>query len=156
MSIVRLFLCTPYRDGSGYDDRLHLSSWLCDDGISWHAQRVARSPSPHFLLAGLHASGASGTKNLGRNGQVDASHHHCVALWAPAQSGLLEHASARQLVGAGSLGDLAATYQWDPADFSVVLFRPNFMLASEKYPMKVHKNQLLLTSCLALKSLGKP
>ena len=32
----------------------------------------------------------------------------------------------------------------DP-DFSVVLFRPNFMLASEGYPMKVHKNQRLLT-----------
>jgi hypothetical protein len=30
-------------------------------------------------------------------------------------------------------------------DFSVVLFRPNFMLASEGYPMKVHKNQRLLT-----------
>jgi hypothetical protein len=27
------------------------------------------------------------------------------------------------------------------ADFSVVLFRPNFMLASEKHPMKAHKNQ---------------
>jgi hypothetical protein len=31
------------------------------------------------------------------------------------------------------------------SDFSVVLFRPNFMLASEGYPMKVHKNQRLLT-----------
>jgi hypothetical protein len=30
-------------------------------------------------------------------------------------------------------------------DFSVVLFRPNFMLVSEVYPMKVHKNQWLLT-----------
>ena len=30
-------------------------------------------------------------------------------------------------------------------DFSVVLFRPNFMLASEEYPMKAHKNQWLLT-----------
>jgi hypothetical protein len=30
-------------------------------------------------------------------------------------------------------------------DFSVVLFRPNFMLASEEHPMKVHKNQRLLT-----------
>jgi hypothetical protein len=29
-------------------------------------------------------------------------------------------------------------------DFSVVLFRPNFMLSSEGYPMKVHKNQRLL------------
>jgi hypothetical protein len=30
-------------------------------------------------------------------------------------------------------------------DFSVVLFRPNFMLAFEGFPMKVHKNQRLLT-----------
>src|SRR4029434_9571326 len=29
------------------------------------------------------------------------------------------------------------------SDFSVVLFRPHFMLASEEYPMKVHKNQWL-------------
>jgi len=29
-------------------------------------------------------------------------------------------------------------------DFSVVLFRPDFMLASEKQPMKAHKNQQLL------------
>ena len=27
------------------------------------------------------------------------------------------------------------------ADFSVVLFRPNFMLASEEHSMKAHKNQ---------------
>ncbi len=26
-------------------------------------------------------------------------------------------------------------------DFSVMLFRPNFMLVSEEYPMKTHKNQ---------------
>jgi len=31
-------------------------------------------------------------------------------------------------------------------DFSVVLFRPNCMLASEKHPMKVHKNQCVLTN----------
>ncbi len=30
-------------------------------------------------------------------------------------------------------------------DFSVMLFRPHFMLASEGHPMKVHKNQWLLT-----------
>jgi hypothetical protein len=30
-------------------------------------------------------------------------------------------------------------------DFSVVLFRPNFMLASDGYPMKVHKHQGLST-----------
>jgi hypothetical protein len=29
-------------------------------------------------------------------------------------------------------------------DFSVVLFRSNFMLVSEEYLMKVHKNQWLL------------
>jgi hypothetical protein len=29
-------------------------------------------------------------------------------------------------------------------DFSVVLFRPNFMLAFEEYLMKAHKNQWLL------------
>jgi hypothetical protein len=34
---------------------------------------------------------------------------------------------------------------WLTSDFSVVLFRPNFMLASEEHPMKVHKNQRLLT-----------
>ena len=28
-------------------------------------------------------------------------------------------------------------------DFSVVLFRPKFMLVSEEYPMKTHKNQWL-------------
>jgi hypothetical protein len=33
----------------------------------------------------------------------------------------------------------------NPADFSVVLFRPNFMLTSEEHPMKAHKNQWLLT-----------
>jgi hypothetical protein len=30
-------------------------------------------------------------------------------------------------------------------DFSVVLFRSDCMLVSEEYPMKVHKNQWLLT-----------
>ena len=29
-------------------------------------------------------------------------------------------------------------------DFSVVLFRPNFMLVSEGYPMKAHENQWLV------------
>ena len=33
----------------------------------------------------------------------------------------------------------------DDADFSVVLFRPKFMLVSEGCPMKTHKNQWLLT-----------
>jgi hypothetical protein len=33
----------------------------------------------------------------------------------------------------------------DATDFSVVLFRPNFMLASEQHPMKVHINQRFLT-----------
>jgi hypothetical protein len=29
-------------------------------------------------------------------------------------------------------------------DFSVVLFRPDFMLLSEEHPMKSHKNQRLV------------
>jgi hypothetical protein len=41
-------------------------------------------------------------------------------------------------------------------DFSVVLFRPNFMLAFEEYPVKVHKNQWLSTCHLPLLSLVEP
>jgi hypothetical protein len=37
--------------------------------------------------------------------------------------------------------------------FSVGLFRPDCMLASEKYPVKVHKNQELLTTPSPLGSL---
>src|SRR5215217_432109 len=39
-------------------------------------------------------------------------------------------------------------------DFSVVLFRPTFMLFSEKNRMKVHKNQRLLTMPYPLKRLA--
>jgi hypothetical protein len=38
----------------------------------------------------------------------------------------------------------------EKADFSVVLFRPNFMLLSKSYPMKVHKNQWLLNPLSSL------
>src|SRR5678816_1731104 len=41
--------------------------------------------------------------------------------------------------GIGSLGI-------DTPDFSVVLFRPNFMLTSVEHLMKAHKNQGLLTT----------
>jgi len=41
-------------------------------------------------------------------------------------------------------------------DFSVMLFRPNFVLASEQYPMKMHKNQQLLTMPSPLGSLRDP
>src|SRR5262249_24967223 len=44
--------------------------------------------------------------------------------------------------GASPQGTQSGNYY---PDFSVVLFRPNFMLASEEYPMKAHKNQWLLT-----------
>jgi hypothetical protein len=37
-----------------------------------------------------------------------------------------------------------STNEQNLADFSVVLFRPNFMLVSEEPPMKTHKNQCLL------------
>jgi hypothetical protein len=39
-------------------------------------------------------------------------------------------------------------------DFSVVLFRPNFVLFSEKNRMKVHKNQWLLTMPYPLERLA--
>lgn len=41
-------------------------------------------------------------------------------------------------------------------DFSVVLFRPNFMLVSEGHLVKAHKNQWLLNPLLSLISLGEP
>src|SRR5437870_5253334 len=41
-------------------------------------------------------------------------------------------------------------------DFSVALFRPDFMLASEKYPMKAHKNQQLLAMLCSPDSLMEP
>ncbi len=41
-------------------------------------------------------------------------------------------------------------------DFSVVLFRPYFMLASEKHPMKAHKNQQLLAMLCPPDSLMEP
>jgi hypothetical protein len=42
------------------------------------------------------------------------------------------------------------------SDFSVVLFRPKFMLVSEEHPMKAHKNQWLLNQFPPLISLGEP
>jgi hypothetical protein len=51
--------------------------------------------------------------------------------------------------------DHRAVMAWEP-DFSVVLFRPAFMLASEKYPMKAHKNQLLLARLCPPDSLREP
>src|SRR4030095_4859683 len=115
MSTVCFFLCTPYEDGAAYDDRLHLSAWLCDPGVSRYAHGVARAPSPPPLLADLHASRLSRAQDLGRAGQMDARHHHRLALGSPAQSRLLERASHRQLVGAGPLDDLARTDERDPA-----------------------------------------
>src|SRR5882762_5616621 len=97
-AIGSFFLSPSSGEGSSHADRLHLSAWLCDHGISRHAHGVARAPSSHILLAHLHASGAPGAKNLGRDGQVDTRHYHRLALWTPAESGLLERASARQLV----------------------------------------------------------
>ena len=84
---------------------------FCNCRVSRHAHRVARSTSPHPLLAGFPPSDAPRAQNLGRNGPMDAYHRDRLALWPPAQSSLLERASARQLVGAGSLGRLAAAHQ---------------------------------------------
>src|SRR5437867_9798495 len=109
------FLFYPsYGDSAAYADRLHLSAWLCDHGLARHAHGVARSPSSHILLAHLHASRLSRAQDLGRDGPVDARHHHRLALWTRAQSRLLERASPRELVGAGSRGHLARTSERHP------------------------------------------
>src|SRR5687768_486867 len=101
-SIVRYFRSPCSGDDAAYADGLYLPPWVCDPGLSRHADRLARSASPHLLLAGVHASRAPGATYLGRDGPVDASEHHRVALWPSAQSRLLERASARPLVGAAS------------------------------------------------------
>src|SRR5215471_1831075 len=108
------FRSTSSGDGAAHADGLHLSAWLCDLGVSRHAHRVARSSSPHLLLAGVHASRGPGATYLGRDSPVDASDHHSVALWPPAQSSLWERASARPLVGAGPVSHLVPASQWPP------------------------------------------
>src|SRR5437899_3577642 len=42
-SIGSFFLSPSSGDGSAHADRLHLSAWLCDHGLSRHAHGVARS-----------------------------------------------------------------------------------------------------------------
>src|ERR1041384_2212672 len=111
-SIGYCFRSTSSGDGAAHADGLYLSAWLCDPGVSRHAHRVARSSSPHLLLAGVHASRAPWATYVGRDGPVDPSDHHRMALWTPTQSDLLERTSHRELVGAGSLGHLATTTQW--------------------------------------------
>jgi hypothetical protein len=69
-SIVSFLLCLPYSDGAAHDNRLHLSTWLCDHDISRHAHGVPQSPSPQSLLAHLYASRLARAQNLGRDGQV--------------------------------------------------------------------------------------
>src|SRR5712691_9467634 len=109
--IVRFLLRILSGDGAAHDDGLPLPPWFCDGGVARPAHHMAWSPSPHFLLAGLHTSGAPRATYLGRDGPVDARHDHGVALWTLAQSRLLEHTSHRELVGPGSLGSLASTDQ---------------------------------------------
>src|SRR5215831_16498376 len=108
------FLSPSSGEDSAYADRLHLSAWLCDHGLSRHAHGVARASSAHLLLAHLHASRLSWAQNLSRDGPVDAHHYHRLALWPRAQSRLLECASHRELVGAGSLDHLARTRERHP------------------------------------------
>src|ERR1700704_6687660 len=101
-SIGSFFLWTSSGDSSAHDDRLHLPPVLCDRRVSWYAQRVARAPSPLALLARLHARRFSWAKDPGRGARVAPSRDHRMALWTPAQSGLLERAPDRPLVGSGS------------------------------------------------------
>src|SRR5262247_965363 len=84
------FLSPSSGDGSAHADRLHLSAWLCNHGLSRHAHGVARAPSSHLLLAHLPTSRAPGAQNVGRDGSVDTRDHHRLALWPLAQSRLLD------------------------------------------------------------------
>src|SRR5207248_10120732 len=95
-SIDSFFLSPSSGEGSAHADRLHLSAWLCDPGLSRHAHGVARAPSSHILLAHLPASRLARAQDLGRDGPVDARHDHGLALWALAQSRLLACASPRE------------------------------------------------------------
>src|SRR5437773_4154033 len=95
-SIGSFFLYPSSGESSAHADRLHLSAWLCDPGLSRHAHGVAWSPSSPILLAHLHASRLARAQDLGRDGPVDASDYHRLALWTLAQSRLLERASPRQ------------------------------------------------------------
>jgi hypothetical protein len=120
--IGSLFLHLSSGEGSAPADRLHLSAWLCDPGLSRHAHGVAWSPSAHLLLAPLHASRLARAPDLGRDGPVDTRRHHRVALRPLAPSGVWARASPRALVGAGSPGHLASTsarpgvslWRWPP------------------------------------------
>src|SRR5437764_12120745 len=85
-SLVSGLLSSSSGAGSAHADRLHLSAWLCDPGLSRHAHGMARAPSSHLLLAYLHASRLSRAQDLGRDGPVDTRHDHGLALWALAQS----------------------------------------------------------------------
>src|SRR5262245_20995388 len=55
-SISSFFLSPSSGEGSAHADRLHLSAWLCNRGLSWHAHGVERAPSASILLAHLHAA----------------------------------------------------------------------------------------------------
>ena len=48
------------------------------------------------------------------------------------------------LITVACMALLVRTDSMIKSDFSVVLFRPKFMLLSEEYPMKFHKNQWLV------------
>src|SRR5262249_23931477 len=113
-SIGHCFPLLSSGDGATHADDLYLPPWVCDPCLSRQADRLARSASLHLLLAGVHASSVPGATYLGRDGPVDPSVHHRLALWPSAQSRLLERASARSLVGAGSRGHLARTGQRHP------------------------------------------
>jgi hypothetical protein len=61
-----------------------------------------------------------------------------------------------RLLGKQLFDELEQTLQRVPSylDFSVVLFRSDFMLFSEKNRMKVHKNQWVLTMPCPLERLS--
>ena len=93
-SIVRWFLSTSSGDGAAHADGLHLPAWICNSGVSRHAHGVARTPSPHLLLAGL-AKPYTGRTTLEEMARWTPTAITAWRTWAPYQSSLLERASAR-------------------------------------------------------------
>src|SRR5947208_3915700 len=82
--------------------RGHLLAPVCHHTISRDARYLEKPPSPHPVLAGLHASPVPRAENLGRTRPLDASPGQGVALSPSAEGQLLACPSAGGMVGPGS------------------------------------------------------
>src|SRR5687768_5504834 len=98
-STVIRFLCHAFGDGLAHDDSLLVSTRFRHRLFPRYAWRLEKPPSAHPLLAHFHAGHTSRTQDLTGNDEVDTGCHHSVALFAVAQSQLLERPSDCQLDG---------------------------------------------------------